>query len=97
MTYEATVDLGPLKDMKVRFDWEAGYPADAHYRAAADDLWITEIEIRGQWIDSDRLSGMEDWIKVAEQTLLEKRIQELHEDRAEEQYDRQQEKLWGYP
>ena len=40
---------------------------------------------------------MEDWIKVAEQTLLEKRIQSLHEDRAEEQYDRQQEKLWGYP
>ena len=80
-THEATVTLGPLEDMPVRFEFEPGDSGCKDHPGWPDMAAITHVKVRGLWLPSDVFPSY--WIDEAEDDLIEKRAQRIAEERAE--------------
>ena len=84
-THEATVTLGPLEDMPVKFEFEPGDSGCKDYPGYPDTAAITHVKVRGLWLPSDVFP--DDWVDIAAEELLAKRTQRIAEERAEREPD----------
>ena len=103
-SHEATVDIGPLENVRVRFDFQPGRPGcmylrngDPGYPDEPEELWITEVFLSDKWIDA-ALFDTETLGKV-EIKLLEDRGDALAADAAGDAWEARQERQeeQGYP